>query len=211
VTEELFWRPSFNGEVSPPYQSCELHPKVFTPRQCERIIRLCEAHGAAEAVVEGGDGTEVDDRDIRRSRIAWIPPDDDTWWIYEKLTKLAHRANRRYRFDLSGFDEDLQYTIYDQPGSFYAWHQDGLDGRVGRRKLSMVVQLSDPADYGGGELQMFDLYEDSGADELDEFTRLSSQRGTVVVFPSFEYHRVLPIRWGVRRSLVTWVSGPPFR
>jgi PKHD-type hydroxylase len=32
-----------------------------------------------------------------------------------------------------------------------------------------------------------------------------------VVFPSFEFHRVLPLRRGVRRSLVAWVGGPPFR
>ena len=211
MTEELLWRPSFGGGVSPPYQSCEIHPRVFTPRQCDRIVDLCGELAEVDAVLEAQDGGEVGDESVRRARIAWVPPTDDTWWIYEKLTKVAERANRRYGFDLTGFDEDLQFTVYDQPGAFYSWHQDGLDGRVGRRKLSMVVQLSDPADYEGGQLQLFDVYEDSDGPELDEFNAAASARGTVVVFPSFEYHRVLPMRSGTRRSLVTWVSGPPFR
>jgi PKHD-type hydroxylase len=211
VGEELLWRPSFGGIPSPPYRSCEIHPGVFTARQCERVVALCSRLSSVDAVLEAEDGGEVGDEDIRRARIAWVPAEDDTWWIYEKLARVAERANRRYGFDLTGFDEDLQFTIYDEPGAFYSWHQDGLDGRVGRRKLSMVLQLSDPADYEGGQLQMFDLYEDADAEELDDFERQSSARGSVVVFPSFEYHRVLPIRSGTRLSLVTWVSGPPFR
>ena len=211
MAEELLWRPAFGGAPSPPYQSCEIHPRVFTARQCERIIRLCTELVASEAVLEDQDGGEVNDDSIRRARIAWVPADDETWWIYEKLTKVAERANRRYGFDLTGFDEDLQFTIYDRPGAFYSWHQDGLDGRVGRRKLSMVVQLSDPAEYEGGQLQLFDVYEDSDADELDDFDAAASAQGSVIVFPSFEYHRVLPMRSGTRLSLVTWVSGPPFR
>lgn len=211
MVDELLWRPSFGGQDSPPYQSCEVHPKVFTPRQCERIIAQCQELGAAQAVLEAEGGEEVGDDSIRRARVAWVPPTDDTWWIYEKLARVAERANRRYRFELTGFDEDLQFTIYDEPGAFYSWHQDGLDGRVGRRKLSLVVQLSEPSTYDGGQLQMFDLSEDADADQLDEFDDASSQLGTVVAFPSFEYHRVLPMRAGTRLSLVTWVSGPPFR
>ena len=53
--------------------------------------------------------------------------------------------------------------------------------------------------------------EDYDAEELADFTHLTRQRGTAVVFPSFEYHRVLPMRSGVRHSLVSWVSGPAFR
>ncbi len=207
---EVLWRPSFGGEPSPPYQSCEIHPKAFTARQCDRVLRLADEIESTAAVLEGGDGDEVGDDQIRRSRIGWIPPTDESWWIYERLARIAHRANRRYQFDLSGFDEDLQFTTYE-PGSFYSWHQDGLDGRVGRRKLSLVVQLSDPADYDGGELQLFDIYEDADELGMEDFQVATSQRGTAVVFPSFEYHRVLSMRRGVRRSLVAWVSGPPFR
>jgi PKHD-type hydroxylase len=211
VTERTVGRPLLVDPPGPPYRSHEIHPGVFTPRQCDRILRFGRELVAAEGLLEGTDGAEVADEGIRRSTTAWLAPTDDTWWIYEKLATVSARANRRYGFDLTGFGEDLQFTTYDAAGAFYSWHQDGLDGNVAGRKLSMVVQLSDPADYRGAELQFFDVAEDFTDDELDAFTDATSARGTVVVFPSFEYHRVLPLRSGVRHSLVAWISGPPFR
>ena len=210
MDEGLVWRPSFGPDPSPPYQSCEVHPKALTIRQCDRVLDLCRTIEADDAVLEAGGGQEVGDDGIRQSRIGWIPPSDETWWLFERLVRVAERANKRYRFDLTGFAEDLQFTIYE-PGAFYTWHQDGLDGRVAHRKLSMVLQLSDPADYEGGELQLFDIYEDADDTQLEEFRTSSVKRGTAIVFPSFEYHRVMPLRQGVRYSLVAWISGPPFR
>jgi PKHD-type hydroxylase len=211
MTDDLLGRPVIASGIGPPYQSHEIHPAVFTARQCERIVALGTSLVPAEATLEGTDGSIVADGAIRRSTPSWIPPDDDSWWIYSKLAKVAHRANRRYGFDLTSFGEDLQFTVYDQPGSFYSWHQDGLDGAVATRKLSMVVQLSDPDDYIGAELELFDVAEDFDDDELAQFAWHSSRQGTVVVFPSFEYHRVLALRSGLRHSLVAWVSGPAFR
>lgn len=195
----------------PPYQPYEIHPKAFTPRQCDRLIALGTSLHADVASLESGDAEGIADRSIRDSTTSWIAPDDDSWWAYDKLAKLVDRANRRYGFELTGFGEDLQFTTYDQPGSFYSWHQDGLDGAVATRKLSVVIQLSDPADYSGGEVQFFEVVEDYDDEQLAAFTDLTRQRGTAIVFPAFEYHRVLPIRSGVRHSLVSWVSGPAFR
>ena len=35
--------------------------------------------------------------------------------------------------------------------------------------------------------------------------------GTLCFFPSFLLHRVTPLTSGVRKSLVTWISGANFR
>jgi PKHD-type hydroxylase len=204
-------RPTFQRPPAAAYQSQEIYQGVFTARQCARIVELGLSLPASDAALEAEGGDEITADGIRRSRTAWIAPDADTEWIFEKLGRIVQRANRRYRFDLTGFGEDLQFTTYDQPGAFYTWHQDGLDGTVGTRKLSVVVQLSDPDDYRGAELQFFDVIEDLADYDLDEFTTAVRPQGTVVVFPSFEYHRVLPLRSGTRHSLVAWVSGPPFR
>ena len=65
------------------------------------------------------------------------------------------------------------------------------------------MQLSDPADYDGGEL------------ELKNSTRTlvaPRAQGTLIVFPSFLLHRVAPVTRGTRRSLVGWASGThPYR
>lgn len=209
--EPLIARPMLASAEPPPYQPYEIHPKAFTALQCDRLIALGTSLHAQDASLESDTDAGLMDRSIRDSTTAWIPPDDDSWWVYDKLAKLVDRANRRYGFELSGFGEDLQFTTYDRPGSFYSWHQDGLDGAVATRKLSVVVQLSDPEEYTGGEVQFFEVVEDYDSEQLADFTHLTRQRGTAVVFPAFEYHRVLPIRSGIRHSLVSWVSGPPFR
>jgi len=207
----LLGRPWLPSEVPPPYQPFEVHPAAFTAKQCQRIIDLGASLAPATALIEGDDGAEVIDDEIRRSRTAWIPPDDDSWWIYDKLGVIAERANRRYGFDLTGFGEDLQFTVYDEPGAFYSWHQDGLDGEVASRKLSIVVQLSSPETYRGSEVQWFEVAEDYDEEQLASCTEQCQQIGAALVFPAFEYHRVLPLRSGTRYSLVAWVSGPPFR
>lgn len=35
-------------------------------------------------------------------------------------------------------------------------------------------------------------------------------KGTVIVFPSFVWHKINPIKKGVRYSLVSWIIGYPF-
>ena len=181
---------------------------AFSPRQCQRIVALGTSLGADDAQLASDE--PLDDT-LRRARVAWIPPEPDTAWLYDKLAALAQRANRSYGFDLTGFGEDLQYTVYDEPGAFYTWHQDGLTGDVATRKLAMVVQLSDPSDYEGADLELFDSVADLSSDELADANDERRRQGTVVAFPAFEYHRVTPLVSGVRRSLVVWVSGPPFR
>jgi PKHD-type hydroxylase len=209
MAEPIAVRPQLTRPVAPDYEPVQLHPGVFSDRQCERIIELGCSLPSDDAGLEGAAGESTSDVSLRRSRTAWIPYDESSAWIYRKLALVAERANRRYRFELTGFEEDLQFTSYDRPGAFYTWHQDGLDATVANRKLSLVVQLSDPSEYEGAELEVFATVEHSHRD--GSAGDRNAARGTVVVFPSFELHRVCPLRSGVRHSLVSWVSGPPFR
>lgn len=193
-----------------PYSTHEVHPQVFDADECDRILEIGASLLPDTAGLESDDGP-VADGAIRRASIAWLRRDHDSEWIHQRLESVCDDANERYRFDLAGFDEDLQFTTYDEPGAFYTWHQDGLDGPVAHRKLSLVVQLSDPTAYEGADLELFQVTADLVEDELRKFRQLTRRRGTAVVFPAFEYHRVTPLLSGARHSLVSWASGPPFR
>lgn len=192
--------PAFVPAETRDYAGAQVYPGAFSERQCRRIIEHAGALASDAAHVGAGDAAH----DIRRSTVAWIPADDETAWVFDKLAGLVRRANRVYRFDLIGFTEDLQFTEYAGEGAHYGWHQDGLDGELALRKLSIVVQLSPADDYSGGDLELF------GIDDAS-WSAATREQGTVVVFPSFEYHRVTPMESGIRRSLVCWVGGPPFR
>jgi PKHD-type hydroxylase len=70
------------------------------------------------------------------------------------------------------------------------------------RKLSLVVQLSNPSDYSGGDLQIR-----SGHGEAT----VSKTQGTVIVFPSYLLHQVTPVTGGLRESLVLWSGGNSYK
>ena len=61
--------------------------------------------------------------------------------------------------------------------------------------------MSDSNDYVGGDFEF---------DEIKTNVDFKSQ-GTIIVFPSYLRHRVLPVTSGVRKSLVAWFYGPKWR
>jgi len=156
---------------------------------------------ASPALVGLGNGGGVDPS-IRRSDVAWLHNTQDTQWDFEKLAQVISSLNTQYYgFDLSGFGEPLQLTNYDHTSNgMYGWHQDY--GASVSRKLSMVVQLTDPADYEGGNLQVL---------TTGQAQTVRKQRGLIAVFPSYVLHQVTPVTQGNRQSLVAWVSGPAFK
>jgi PKHD-type hydroxylase len=87
-------------------------------------------------------------------------------------------------------------------GDFFDWHLDFGPGESSKRKLSMTIQLSDPSEYEGGDLQFM---------INQNIVSASREKGIIVIFPSFILHRVTPITKGTRQSIVGWVSGPPYR
>lgn len=149
-------------------------------------------------------GREVNgvNKDIRRSQVSWLQNTPDTKWVFDKLADVASELNARFfRFDLVGFGEALQMTNYDSSeNGMYGWHVD-YGGNVSR-KLSIVVQLSNPQDYEGGELQI--------KTDSNHLT-VKKQRGFIAAFPSYTLHQVTPVTKGNRQTLVAWISGPPFK
>lgn len=171
---------------------------AFNTAELDAIIRLGESLAPATARVSG----EVIREEIRKSQTSWIFPNPTSAWIFDRLSNVILQANSlHFRFDLSGFYQGLQFTKYEAPGEHYEWHQD-RGATVGIRKLSLSLQLSDPDDYDGGELQFL-----HGKDE----ETFAKERGLIALFPSWALHRVTPVTRGTRYSLVAWVSGPPFR
>jgi PKHD-type hydroxylase len=139
---------------------------------------------------------------IRSSKVYWIPKTEKWLDIYTKLFNMIGRCNDTfYNFRLTDLSE-MQYTIYDV--SFmgkYDWHID-IGPQNSNRKLTVVVQLSDPSEYEGGELQI----RCGGSEPVI----VEKTKGSVIIFPSYLLHRVTTVTKGVRRVLILWAMGPPF-
>jgi PKHD-type hydroxylase len=148
-----------------------------------------------------GDSPEGAPPKIRKSRVAFLSK-IDFGYMYDMLFRMIQTCNDQvYKFHLSGLNEQIQFTEYEESyQGHYSWHVD-LGSEACTRKLSVVVQLSDPSEYEGCELQ----YRVGDQDIV-----VPKEKGTVIIFPSFLLHRVTPITKGTRRSLALWVNGPSF-
>jgi len=150
----------------------------------------------------GGNAAGGVNPNIRRSQVSWLENSADTKWVFEKLGAIVSNMNaQHFRFDLTGFGEPCQLTNYNQSEhGMYGWHQD-YGGGISR-KLSMVVQLTDPSEYEGGNLQIMTSAQPQN---------VRKQKGLVAIFPSYILHQVTPVTQGSRQSLVAWVSGAAFK
>ena len=193
----------------------------------EKVVSLIEEDLSLKFDQDMGDSRLMGDalnKDKRNSQNAWVPTNH---WLGGFMWHYISRANREnFLYDLRCIDgESMQYTQYG-PGQFYSWHNDaGIAGAykpasVGNRaeglaqdfvnenielvrKLSFVLQLSDPDDYEGGNLQLLD--------EGGQTYFAPRKRGTVILFDSRTQHRVLPVKSGLRKSIVGWTVGPRWK
>jgi len=169
--------------------------KAFTKEECEKIIKTAKD----KSLIKGLTKSKTD---VRKSKITWLYPNDNLDWLYRRITDIVLNLNDRFfQFDLHGLNEGLQFTNYKAPSDKYGKHIDrSLDMVI--RKLSLSIQLTDPKEYEGGELF---LYED------EKGTEMKKEQGTLVLFPSYILHEVKPVTKGERNSLVAWVTGKQFK
>ncbi len=176
----------------------QLLPAAFSAAECAQIVALGESRGKTAGAIDAR--SDLASRDYRVSDIAWITPDVDAQWLYHRLAVLFAQVNAAYKFELIGFVEALQFTCYG-PGQYFGWHVDIGGDDTASRKLSLTIQLSNPADYDGGDLQFH------GAADMP----IARDQGCATFFPSYLAHQVTPVTRGLRRSLVAWAYGPAFR
>ena len=172
----------------------------FTDDDLTKVESLLEKY--SKKLQDGVVGSQID-KTYRDSKISWIPLNDETKWLYNHIGGLVNKANNKlWSFDIVGMGEEIQYTEYhDSVKGHYDWHMD-VGERLPFRKISVTIQLSEADDYEGGELQFM-----TG----NTVRNAPKGRGVTILFPSFVLHKVTPVTKGTRRSLVIWVSGPPFR
>jgi PKHD-type hydroxylase len=126
-------------------------------------------------------------------------------WIYDILWPYLHSANKSagWNFDIN-YCEPLQFGIYKNKGH-YDWHQDTMeDDTPPIRKLSLSLILNDSSEFIGGEFKFSINRKSHVVNELKD-------AGSIIIFPSFLYHKVLPVTNGSRYSLVGWFKGPKFK
>ena len=172
----------------------------FNEKEVEQIRSLWNPDTAKEAEVNLAGKAYTRD-ELRKSQVMWIKPGANDW-IYNKLGEACQQVNlNRFKFDITGFQTELQLASYEGEG-FFEWHMDFGAGDISNRKLSITVQISSPDEYEGGELQFM---------INQNIVTAPKEKGTAIIFPSFALHRVTKVTSGCRKSIVGWIAGPPYK
>lgn len=196
-------------------------PSALTPRFCDEVIKYAKSQKETMGLTGGYGDKKLNREEIknlqkkRKSDLVWLNDN----WIYKELHPYVREANKNagWNYDWER-SESCQFTKY-KLNQFYDWHQDAYDkvypenygsNQAGKiRKLSIIVTLVDGSEYDGGDLQMNFRHKH----KIDEIKTINEIRpkGSVIVFPSYIFHRVTPVTRGTRYSLVNWNLGYPYR
>ena len=177
---------------------------IFTPEQCQDIINMGHQQESEKAKIghrkqKGG----TYDTKMRITTISWIPfstmPE-----MYRTIERTMLQVNgNHFGYEGMRITEPAQFTEYPK-GGFYDWHMDAeanCQFEPPVRKVSMTILLSPPNEFEGGELEF--MTKGNKPPQLIQ--------GQAIFFCSMIRHRVSKVKKGVRRSLVQWFGGPPFK
>lgn len=181
------------------------HRAFLSPPECATLRELSRDAIQSRAYVVRDGVSQLDER-FRRG--ACVDLAGDGLRVQERLLLLIPLLEEYFDLSLSGCDRP-KVLLYRQ-GDFFRAHRDRADDQmvptIARRQVSAVAFLDgtqqDSAPYGGGELI---LYRPPG--ELDWNTcrtRIIPEQGLLVAFKSDVFHEVKRVRWGERRTMVTW-------
>ena len=176
---------------------------LFSPAQCQDIINMGHQQKSEEAKVGFNVKEGKYDTKKRITTISWIPfnkmPE-----MYKMIERSMKQANgNHFGYEGMQITEPAQFTEYPK-GGFYDWHMDA--DVIGKfeppvRKISMTILLSNQSEFEGGDLEF--MAEGNKPPQLIQ--------GQAIYFCSMLRHRVSKVKRGIRRSLVMWFGGPPFK
>ena len=163
---------------------------------CDEVIKQGENKEISKAKIQEGNKAN------RSSDVSWL----DEEKLGTSLTNLVIIANKEsgWNYSLKEF-EPLQYTIYKKD-DFYDWHIDSHNNPYDNgmvRKLSFTLCLNE--DYEGGSFSFCRPHPISKKTKIETLDK--PKKGTMIVFPSYTWHKVDKVTSGVRKTLVGWVVG----
>ena len=196
-------------------------PNFFSSEKCDELIEKIKF---TEQTCIGCVGSEDDEgkplenqimpevrkttewylREQKQNKFRPDVPNENWDWLGSKIKQIAELVNDKvYHFDIKDTDGELKLIEYTE-GGFYTWHADFNPGMCSLRKLVSIVQLTDPSEYEGGEVQF------AIQDENKEWYSMNKLKGSITIFPSFISHRVTPVTKGKRYVIQELFIGDHF-
>lgn len=168
---------------------------LFSKDQCDEILKSAIDELWLPTRVIGDDKLHVAHRQKVRGDVTGFP--------FMDIRTVTKKANDDiYDFNLLGIiDQDFPQIFKYSEKEYYNWHID-LNVMMPSRKMTFIINLSDPSTYSGGKVEFLNI--DTAGADIDEF-------GACLVFPSFIPYRITPVKQGTNHLLVGHVHGALFK
>jgi PKHD-type hydroxylase len=168
---------------------------LFSADECDLIIKSCLEDLWLPSRVVGEDSLHKSKRQKLRGEPDGFP--------FDNIRTVTKQANDEiYDFRLLGIiDQDFPQIFRYETGDYYDLHID-LSPMATTRKISFIVNLSDPTTYEGGNIEF--LNTDTSDANLNE-------QGSILIFPSFLPYKISEVTKGHKDIIVGCIHGAVFR
>ena len=187
-----------------PYDLIIIKQNVVPQEHLEELMLLTnnkEEVKQATIINTDDDGNNSEKKNLENRNTLWYHiPDEQVNKLQVAISQCYARfVQPKYQCEFKRY-EPAQFLGYPV-GGHYIEHNDAesfVDGkwtRVANRDVSFLFYLN--SEFGGGELEFPDLG-----------LTIKPKKGMMIVFPSYKefVHKVHPVTWGHRYSLVSWVE-----
>lgn len=181
--------------LRPRYKEPMVIPKVFTPKECDSIIKMAETRLEPSNM----DTDFHINKTVRDSETAWIDPQESR--VANKMIRKCVSFTDRKPVN----SEHLQVLKYKE-GGFYKLHQDSFYDEQNPRTVTAIIALND--DYEGGETVFPNLGK-----------KFKLNKGDVLLFNNFtdwgyqtpkSLHGGEPVKSGVKWICNLWIHRYPY-
>lgn len=180
---------------------------AFNPDQLRYLEKYCKTldYNIQNGKIKDTNKSKEDIPDYidrRTYSITHIPEILDPFM--EELETYISKANKYFKFNLN-YITDLAYIETHEGPNPLDWHSDiGRDYPHNQRKLSFSLIMNDPKEYEGGILE---INNGTGNGNLIPPNNI----GSLIFFPSFMVHRVTAVTKGIRKCIVGFIGGEPYK
>jgi PKHD-type hydroxylase len=174
------------------------YKNFYTLEQCRELSTFLESWPSG--------GTDIPAVDVKKTAKVHTVKWGFAKQKFSDLESVSHYTNKEmFGYNLYSFqDQDMiNYNTYSSnDNGEYDWHKDAELDKIYDLKLTVIANISTEK-YEGGQFELF-MNGPVYIKELDE-------PGSILIFPSYYIHRVLPVTQGIRKTVSFWIPGPNFR
>ena len=187
-----------------PYDLIIIKEKVIPQENIEELMLLTNnTKDISQATIINNDKADNSETNLEVRNTLWYNIPEEMAKNLEQAVAACFREHiaPKYNCQFKSY-EPVQFLEYPV-GGHYKGHNDGEIfndktrqwEKTMERDVSFLFYLNDQ--YGGGELEFYDLG-----------LTIKPKKGMMIAFPSYKdfAHKVHPVTWGHRYSLVCWVE-----